>query len=136
MAGKLRKLIIISFHSTFINAIHLEYCIQFWSSDTWEAWKNWSKCSVGPLHWGPGAVSLWGDTEGAGLVDPRARTALGAPESSSPTPIGRQWRRWSQALHSGRFSLDIRINLCPMRTLRPWHMPGVVVQSLSMLGSG
>lgn len=81
--------------------LHLQYDVPFGLPNTGKTWKQWTGFSGGPLRWsGTGALTLWGEAEEPGLVDPRAEMASRGPNSRSPAPLGRSVRRWSWALWS------------------------------------
>lgn len=78
---------------------HLEYCIPYQHKQDTESWTEFSR---GPPRWsGLRALALWAEAEGAGLVQPGERTALGVANSSPHTPVMRLSGRRSQTLHSG-----------------------------------
>ena len=63
---------------------------------------NWIELSEGPPRWlgRAGALVLWGEAEGAQLVQAGEGKISDGPNRSLTVPVERLLRRWSQALHT------------------------------------
>lgn len=124
----------------------MEYCVQYLQYKT-----NWSELSEGPSRWlgRAGVLVLWGDAEGAQLVQLGEGKTLGGPNRHLPVPVGRLLRKWSQALHTvvhdgrtrdnrhemeeERFLLEIRKVFFSIRITRQWsRLPRKTVPSPSL----
>lgn len=77
-----------------------EHCAQFWAPSAKQILINWRKFSTEPPRWlEAGALTLWGDTAGEGLVHPGAGLASGRPSSCPQASMKGVSGRQSQALH-------------------------------------